>query len=70
MKGANCSGFGGEPEFLGEKNAVKVRSPSPFVRSCSSEKAGSEVPGKMVRVVRFQFSLIEIGHTGWMLRIF
>ena len=36
----------------------------------SGAKSGIQITGTMVRVMMFQSLLIEIGITGWMLRMF
>ena len=45
-------------------------SPMPFVLSMSGPSDGIQITGTIVRVMMFQSLSIEIGITGWMLRMF
>ena len=55
--------------FFGEKKKLCVVCAEPDLRARSPARCrpGSTI-GTIVREIRFQFSLIEIGITGWMLR--
>ena len=57
------------PGFLGDRNAVRVRSPSPVVPD-PPVKLGWLTMGRIVRVMTFQSSVTCSGMTGWMLRTF
>ena len=58
------------PGSLGDRNPVKVVSPSPVSRSWPGERPGWDTIGTIVRVIRFQSSVSSNGQTGWMLRMF
>ena len=54
--------------FFGEKKKLCVVAPSPTLWSKSGAMSSWLTIGRMVREITFQFSLIEIGITGWMFR--
>ena len=45
-------------------------SPKPLLAGVSGPNEGFQITGMMVRVMMFQSLSIEIGITGWMLRMF
>jgi len=56
--------------LAGDKKAVKTVSPMPVVLPIPGPSDGIQTTGRMVRVMMFLSLLIEIGITGWMLRMF
>ena len=54
--------------FFGEKKKLCVVVPKPNWEPKSGATSSWLTIGRMVREITFQFSLIENGITGWMLR--
>jgi hypothetical protein len=53
------------PGLAGERNSVGLMSPMPKALSMPGKRDGWLMIGRIVRVIRFQRSLSEIGMTGW-----
>jgi len=56
--------------LAGDRNAVNTVSPTPSLLSMPGPSAGFQITGTIVRVMMFHSLLIEMGITGWMLRMF